>query len=402
MHSHHITFREFKLLSLTIVLAICGSLGLDIHLASLPHIMTYMHTDRQHIQQSVTLFILGVGLSVLIYGPLSDKIGRRPVVILGLGIACLASYSAAWSQSITTFLILRLIQGMGCGVCWGLGRVISADILQGERLAALGSYFSLFLSLSPLLAPALGGYIQHWFGWQANFILLGSIILIALIILLIFLEETNKHMRPEAFSFYALFRTYGSFFHNRLFVGCALLAGIIASASFIYTTTSPFIFQQEFHTTPVAFGWLTAVVGLAGITGKLISPFFILRIKNQKTLITGISLLFASGVTLSIFTFSMIITIPILLMNVSTAIVAFVFIGGVSLSMALSPFHDKRGSAGALFTAFQLIISFVLSATVASFPHLGTKALAGSYVVLGALGFVCYFSFVRGTLLKSA
>ena len=87
-------------------------------------------------------------------------------------LACISSYSAAFVQHIVPFLILRILQGVGSGVCWGLGRIIAADVMQGERLAATGSYFTLFLSLSPLLAPALGGYVQHWFGWQANFILL--------------------------------------------------------------------------------------------------------------------------------------------------------------------------------------------------------------------------------------
>jgi len=296
MRQQLITFREFKLMSLTILLAICGSLGVDIHLASLPHIMTYMHTTRPHMQQSVTFFILGVGLSMLVYGPLSDKVGRKPVVIFGLCLACIASYSAAFVQSIMPFLILRILQGVGSGVCWGLGRIIAADVMHGERLAAIGSYFTLFLSLSPLLAPALGGYIQHWFGWQANFILLGSIILFALIFFILFFEETNKHRRPEAFALFSLVKTYASFFQNRLFIGCALLTGIAMSANIFYTTISSFIFQNQFHTTPIVFGWLTAVVGAAGVIGKLFSPFFILRLKNQKTLFLGIALLLSSGI----------------------------------------------------------------------------------------------------------
>lgn len=391
-----ITRREFKLLSLTILLAICGSIGTDIHLASLPHIMAYMHTDRQHMQQSVTFFILGVGLSILVYGPLSDKIGRKPVVIFGLVLACISSFSAAFVQHITPFLILRILQGAGSGVCWGLGRIIAADVMQGERLAATGSYFTLFLSLSPLLAPALGGYVQHWFGWQANFILLGSVILAVLILFVLLFEETNQHKRPDAFRLLTLLKTYGSFFRNRLFIGCTLLTGIAMSANIVYTTISSFIFQQQFHTTPIVFGWLTAIVGIAGIVGKLISPFFILRLKNQKTLLFGIALLLLAGVFLSGFVISHWINIPVVLTGVALAVLALPFIASISMATALSPFHDKRGSAGALFGSFQLLIAFAFSAVVASFPHLGTSALAISYVVLGLLGFICYIGLVRG------
>ena len=90
--SFMLTGREIKLLSLTILLAICGALGLDIHLASLPHIMLDLHTDKHSMQQSVTLYMLGAAFSVLIYGPLSDKLGRKPVVLFGLALFCITSF----------------------------------------------------------------------------------------------------------------------------------------------------------------------------------------------------------------------------------------------------------------------------------------------------------------------
>jgi len=390
-----ITLREFKLLSLCILLAICGSLGLDIHLASLPHIMVYMHTNKEHMQQSVSLFILGVGLSILVYGPLSDKVGRKPVVIFGLALACITSYLAAWTHHITPFLTMRFIQGLGSGVCWGLGRVIAADIMQGERLSAIGSYFTLFLSLSPLLAPALGGYMQHWFNWQANFILLGSTVLFVLFIFILLYEETNLHKRANAFALIPLTKTYFSFFSKRIFVGCTLLTGIAMSANMTYTTVSAFIFQQQFHTSPIMFGWLTAIVGVAGIVSKLICPFFIFRLKNYKSLIMGITVLLISGIILSFFVITHLISIPTVLIGVSIAIFAQVFLANISMSMALSPFHDKRGAAGALYSASQLTIAFIVSSTMAGLPHLGTSLLAGTYVILGILGFSSYYVFVK-------
>lgn len=393
-----ITAREIKLLSTTILMTICGSLALDIHLTSLPAIMAYMHTDKQHMQQSVTLFILGVGLSILLYGPLSDKIGRKPVVLFGLSLACLSSYLTALSHQITPFLTLRFLQGLGCGVCWGVGRIIVADIMQGERLAALGSYFTLFLSLSPLLAPALGGYIQMAFGWQGNFIVLGSVILLALLTFLCLFEETNQHRRPNALSLKPLLTTYLSFFTHKCFVGCVLLTGIAMSTNIIYTTLSPFIFQNQFHLSPIKFGWLTGIVGAAAILGKLISPFFILRLKNYNALILGLSLLFSSGVFLFLFNWTHIISIPVVLIGVSVAIFGLIFIGSITMAMALSPFHNKRGSAGALFGSFQLLISFSLSALAASFSHLGTEVLAITYLVLGILGLGFYFLLVNPEL----
>src|ERR1700675_170108 len=96
---HTTNFSEFKLLAIMSLVAICGMLGTDIHLASIPHIMTYMHTDKAHMQQSVSIFLFGMGASLLFYGPLSDKYGRRPVVIFGLSLACIASFVAMFTRS---------------------------------------------------------------------------------------------------------------------------------------------------------------------------------------------------------------------------------------------------------------------------------------------------------------
>tara|TARA_R110000868_G_scaffold364759_1_gene627626 strand:+ start:357 stop:1538 length:1182 start_codon:yes stop_codon:yes gene_type:complete len=380
-----ITSKEFKLLTLTILLAICGALGLDIHLASLPHIMIDLHTDKQAMQQSISIYILGAAFSMLVYGPLSDKIGRKPVVLFGLTLFCTASFFTSTIKSVEYFLILRLLQGLGSGVSWGLARIIAADVMQNERLAAIGSYFTLFLSLSPLLAPVLGGYIQHWFNWRVNFIVLGGVVLIVLICFILFFEETNQHKDSGAFALNSLLKNYASFFKNRFFVGAVLLGGISLSVNILYITLSSFIFQEEFHTSPIEFGWLTAIIGASSVLTKLISPYFILKSKNQKIMKVGILFLVCSGIFLLITSMMGIINIPLVLIGVSIAMVGLILMGNTAMSMALSPFHDKRGSAGALFAFFQLFLSFGVSALAAGLVYSGTSILAGLYFLLGML-----------------
>ena len=386
--SFMLTGREIKLLSLTILLAICGALGLDIHLASLPHIMLDLHTDKHSMQQSVTLYMLGAAFSVLIYGPLSDKLGRKPVVLFGLALFCITSFFTVTVHSIRYFLILRFLQGLGSGVSWGVARIIAADVMQNERLAAIGSYFTLFLSLSPLLAPVLGGYIQHWFDWEANFIVLGSLILMTFISFIIFFEETNQHKDPHAFRLKPLLKNYASFFTHRLFVGAVLLGGIALSVNIVYITLSSFIFQEQFHTSPIMFGWLTAIVGASSILTKIISPYFILKSKNHKVMSVGIMLLLSSGFVLLIPSLMGCMNIIFVLLSASIAMVALTLISNISMAMALSPFHKKRGSAGALYAAFQLLFSFGVSACAAGLAFSGTSVLAGIYVILGVLALI--------------
>ncbi len=403
MRSHfsfRVTKKEFKLLSLTILLAICGALGLDIHLASLPYIMADLGTDKQAMQQSISLYMLGAAMSMLIYGPLSDKMGRKPVVIAGLVLFCASSLISVAAKSVSLFLWLRFIQGIGSGVSWGLARIIAADVMQDERLAAIGSYFTLFLSLSPLLAPVLGGYIQHWFNWQANFIVLSGVIFIVLMSFIVFFEETNQSQVTHAFRFQSVLNNYMSLFRHRLFVGALLLGGISLAVNIIYITLSSFIFQDQFKVSPITFGWLTAVIGTASVLTKVISPFFIIKSKNDKVMRCGIAFLWISGITLIVPSLLDCMSIPVVLVGASIAMAALILIGNTAMSMALSPFHDKRGSAGALYGAFQLLFSFGMSTVAASMHYSGTTVLAIFYILLGLFAVLLYTFFLGKRLLS--
>jgi DHA1 family 2-module integral membrane pump EmrD-like MFS transporter len=396
-----VTFEEFKILLVTVMFAICGMLGLDIHLASLPHIMTYMHTDEQHMQQSVSIFLLGMGGSLLFYGPLSDKYGRKPIVIFGLAFASLSSFISAFSTNITVFLFLRLLQGIGSGVCIGVGRIIIADVLQGDRFSAIGSYFSMFISLSPILAPALGGYIQHWYGWQANFVTLGSILGAALLLYIFMCPETNKHINPNAFSVKGLYQNYKSLLMHPIFVGATLITGIAMAANMAYATISPFIFQIQFHLSPVTYGWLTAIAGVGGFVGKFVTPLSLRTVGSQQTLRIGLVLLFLSGMWMLFFILLKAINIPLIMIAVFFTIFSQSFITPIATSLALSPFHEKRGTAGALYGSFQMLTAFLSSALVGSIAQDGVIVLAVAYCILGFIGISIYISLAKKMRLVS-
>lgn len=385
-----ITREEFKNLSIIVMMGMCGMLGIDIHLASMPHIMRFMHTNKVHMQQSVSLFLLGMGVSLLFYGPLSDKYGRKPIVIMGLFIAVLSSFAAVFSTNIHSFLLIRLLQGVGSGVSIGLGRTIVADIVQGERLSVVGSYFSMFMTLSPLFAPALGGYIQHWFHWQANFVVLGALLSFVLIIYVLFCPETNQYKNPDACRPKSIFVNYKSLIFHSVFMGCTVITGIAMAANMTYATISPFLLQTQFHLGPIMYGWITAIAGLGGLVGQFINPMFVRRIGGQRTLGVGLLLIFSAGVWLILFITFQTINLPIIMIAVFTTIFGQSFISANSLSLALSTFRTKRGAAGALYGCFQMVVAFLVSAMVGSMLHNGAVVLGMSYFALGLLGMFIY------------
>lgn len=390
-----LTRQEFKILSITVFVAICGTLGIDIHLASMPHIMAYLQTDKPHMQQSVSIFLLGMGSSLLFYGPLSDRYGRKPIVIFGLSLAALSSYVTPFTTTIHTFLLVRLLQGIGSGVCLGLGRTIVADVLQGDRLATVGSYFAMVFSLSPVVAPVIGGYIQHWIGWKANFVVLGTVLALALLTYMLFCPETNQHKNPRACTVEIVYQNYKSLLLHSLFVGCMLISGIAMASNMAYATTSAFILQTQFHLNPIVYGWLTTTVGAGAFLGRFITPIAINRIGGRYTLLSGLLLLLLAGLLLLLFIELRIINVPLIIIMVFFTLLAQTMISPNVTSRALSPFKDKRGAAGALFGGFQMLIAFLGSAIIGGFAHDGILVLAISYTALGALGTVIFCCVIK-------
>ena len=382
--------KELKLFFVLTLMSTCGLLGVDIHLSAMPKMMEYFATDKTHMQLSIPIFLLGIGFSQLVYGPSSDKYGRKPIVILGLTIAAVSNYLVLYTFSIDYFLLLRLIQGIGCGVCIGVGRTIAADVVQGEKYAIVTSYMSLFVSLSPLCSPAIGSYIQHWFNWQTNFIVLGGIITIVLFLYIFFCKETNFHKNHQACSPTILYKNYMEILLNPVFMGCVVLAGIGMSISMIYATTSSFIFQNYFHIAPIEYGWIVFITALGGILGKVISPYYIKKRGSRNLLLTGTLLLSFSGISIFVFIILGCVSIFTITASVFFAMLCAPFILPYAASKALSQFHKSRGSAGALYGFFQMLIAFLVSSIASLLTSNSILVVACFYTIIGIIGFLIF------------
>ena len=384
MFLHQLTRRAYTTIGLCIILALCGSLGTDIHLASLPILTHVFHTQKHVMAQSVSLFVLGVSLSILFYGPLSDCYGRKPIVIAGLSLAAISCFAACFTSHVVFFLSARLFQGLGCGVCWGLARVIVIESVDEQHITQVFFLLSGVLSLSPMLAPVFGAYLLHWFNWQANFICLGTLIGITLFLFLFFFQESNQNKSTQPYDLSSVLTTYASLLKDRLFLKCIALSSVIFSAVFSYVTLSPFIFQIEFHTNPRVYGWLTLCIAIFGIVGKtLVGPLLITAVQRKKTLTIASICILISGATLSLLSLIHGQSIVEFVLSVSLLVMATSILGPMITPIALLPFDARRGSASALYATLPLFISSVVSAGISHFPHADTSALAVSFLIIG-------------------
>lgn len=392
-----VSVAEMKVFFVVACVALCGMLGTDIHLASLPGIAKFLHVDKSHIQQSISIFLLGLGASMLVYGPLSDKYGRKPIIICGMLVAIVASFASVFATDITYFLTTRLLQGIGSGVCMGLGRTVIADVMQGEKLASVGSYLSVIISLSPLFAPALGGYIVHSFEWQINFVVLGLILMLALFAYITVCPETNLHKDENAFSLKGLYNNYKFLLTHSTFVGCTLISGLAMAAIMAYVTLSSFILQGQFHLSPVAYGWLTGLVGAGSLIGKFICPMLIKKFGISRTPMYGLWLMLIAGIWIIGFYAADLINVTVIMIAVFATSMSMSFILPGAMAMAIGQHKDKRGLASALYGSFQMLTAFLTSTIVSVIEFKGFTLLGITYTILAILGLWIYFKWVRET-----
>lgn len=203
-----------------LVLATClTQLATDIYSPSLPAIAEDLNTSINYVQGSMSIYMLSVSLSLLIYGPLSEGIGRKIPLIIGLVFMVIGSIMCSISADIDLLIIGRFIQGFGAGACSGLWRTIFRDAFSGDDLAKYTSYLVIFIMFIVAAGPIAGGYLQEFFGWQASFIFMTIYSLVALIGIILWLEETNKDYHISKLKLGYIIKHYLVLLRSPIFMG---------------------------------------------------------------------------------------------------------------------------------------------------------------------------------------
>lgn len=386
---------EKKVLFLTILIAISGLLGVDIHLASLPTMMQLMHTDKEHMHQSISIYLLGMGGSMLFYGPLSDKYGRKPIILFGLIFSALACFASIFTHSIDMFLFMRLLQGIGAGVCIGLDRTMMGDVWDGDQLAIAASKFSLVVALSPIFGPALGGYLQQYFDWQATFIVLGSFLALTALLFAIFCPETNGHESDKPLNLKTIFAEYRDILGSKTFVLCLLLGGMGASIEMVYASLSPFIFQGQFHLDPVFYGWIAGILGVGAFAGRSIAALMIKQFGRINQMKVCASLFLLVSILFLIFKFSALVGVVLLIVVMLFVTLAETGMNPIFSTYALHRFPTEKGAGGSLFGSGQMLISFAITAIAGGFSQGGLLVLVITYGVMAVVMFFLVMMLTR-------
>jgi DHA1 family bicyclomycin/chloramphenicol resistance-like MFS transporter len=244
-----------RLIVLLGALVAFGPLSIDMYLPSLPAIARDLAAPVGLVQFTIGGFLTGFCIGMLLYGPLSDRYGRRPVLLAGMALYLVASLACALAHSAEQLIALRVLQAIGGGAGSVMGRTVVRDVFPLDKAAHVLSMMQLVTMVAPLLAPILGGWLLLAAGWRALFLALALFGAVCLAIVAWRLPETHPRERRAEVSLGSAFKAYGHLLSDAPTVGYLLALGLTFGAMFAYITGSPFVYIDHFGVAPQHYGY---------------------------------------------------------------------------------------------------------------------------------------------------
>lgn len=275
-----------------------SALNMNLFLPSLPGIAAFYQADYALVQLAVSGYLAFTGLLQLVIGPLSDRYGRRPVMLASLAIFLVATALAPLAPTVESFLAIRMVQA---SVVSGmvLSRAIVRDMVDTDQAASMIGYVTMGMTLAPMIGPALGGVMDEVFGWQSTFVLLFIFGLAAFCLAWADLGETN-HNRSA--SMLAQFGAYPELVRSRRFWGYTLTATFASGAFFSFLGGGPFVATEMLGMKPSELGFYFVFIALGYMAGNYLSGRFARQIGVNRMMITGcIIATFGMALTLALF-----------------------------------------------------------------------------------------------------
>jgi DHA1 family bicyclomycin/chloramphenicol resistance-like MFS transporter len=376
-------FAHAPLLLLVIAYLMMQPLSTDLYLASLPSLSTTFNVPTSTVQLTLSVFVIGFGLAQLIVGPLSDRYGRRPVLLWGLGIYALGSALCTFAPSIQLLIAARVLQAIGCCCAIMNSRAIVRDAYDPEHSVKVITRASTWLALAPLLGPILGSYLQVTFGWRAAFVVHTLLSTTLLVLTFLRLPETNLHKNPGATNLAGLSANFRLVLGTREFWAYALPGALSYGALFAFISGASTVLIRVLQVPTEYFGYCFAF-GVSGyLCGTLVCRRLLVRIGTPATFRVGSTMSLAAG---ALFLAAVLAGVA----HWSLVVIAmFLTMGAhginypVSQAGAVNPFPRQAGTAAGLAGALSMLVAFIVG-TIVGASYNGT--LTPLAVLAGALG----------------
>ena len=380
-----------RFLKIALVLGLLSAIGpfaVDMYLPALPAIGAGLSADTGQVQMSLTAFFISLGLGQLLYGPVSDMVGRKPPLYFGLGLFAVTSVGCALATDIDTLIWLRLLQGLGAAAGTAIPRAIVRDLHTGNDAARLMALLMLVFSVSPILAPLVGSLVIAVSSWRGVFWAVTVAAVAGLVLMASVLNETRPAEDRLESSLGSALRAYGLLLRDRHFLGLTFIGSFALGGFFIYLANSPFVLIDHYGLTPTQYSLAFALnavsfIGSSQFTGALGERFGLIAVvkvaasASAAVLLVMLAYFVAGGDQLAVL--------------IGLYLVASAFMGLViptTSVLALEEHGEIAGTASALLGSVQMLTGALLMPVVALFTDgsplpMVVGMAGGAFIALG-------------------
>lgn len=363
-------------------MAAVPAMTMDMYLPSMPEMTRDLGTTQSLVQGTISGLMLGSAVGQLLWGPISDRFGRRRPFMIGVALHVLMSIACAFAPDIYFMLAARILQGIGSAATIVSAFAALRDRYTGPAASAALSGIQSIVAIAPLVAPSIGGFIAHHWGWRAVFLALAAVGLGVIALVAFLLEETHPAELRTSGGARTLVRAYGPLVRDGRFLLSAVVPAMATTVLYTYISTSSFVLMEGYRLSEQVFVILMAINGLFIILGAQVNSRLVHRLGQFRMLLIGFALGIASGIAMLALTATGTGGLYGFAVPMALALTAAFLIMPNGLALAFADQGERAGSASAVVGAIQQALAGLLSPVPAL---LGGRAPGLAVVILGAL-----------------
>ncbi|MFZ4787990.1 MAG: multidrug effflux MFS transporter [Beijerinckiaceae bacterium] len=380
----HLRPDTMALTALLAFLTALGPLSTDMYLPSLPAIAAALGSDSAGAQMTLSAFLFGFAGGQIFYGPLSDRLGRKPVLLGGMALFITASLACAFAPDMTWLVAGRFFQALGASGPIVLGRAIVRDLYEGPRAGRELSRMGTVMGVVPALAPLLGGMLETAFGWRSSFFATAFFGVALGTIVILMLPETLRERSPHAVSLRSIFAGFKVLLQHPRYRFYVSLSALAYSGLFTFISGSSFVLQKVYGLSVMGFSMVFSFVVLGFVTGTLVAQRAVGRLGLDRTIGLGVMALAGGGAAMMLAVWfgpgsPLEIMLPMTLYTMGVGLVM-----PQSMAGAMTPFPERAGAASSLLGLIQMMMAALVGTLLGQMLDWGSALpLPALILVLG-------------------
>ena len=381
---------SFKIVFILGLLAMLMPLSIDMYLPALPVISAQFGVPAGSAQMTLSTYILGFAVGQLLYGPMADSLGRKPVILGGTLVFAGAAVACALAQTIDHLIFMRFLHGLAAAAASVVINALMRDIYPKEEFSRMMSFVMLVTTIAPLVAPMAGGAVLVWFSWHAIFWILALAALLASAMIFFFIDETLPAEHRQKFHIRTTIGNFASLFRHKRVLSYMLASGFSFAGMFSFLSAGPFVYIELNHVSPQHFGYYFALNIVFLFVLTIINSRFVRRVGALNMFRAGLWIQFVMAVWLVVSAF-LGVGFWALVIGVAAFVGCVSMISSNAMAVILDEFPHMAGTASSLAGTFRFGIGAIVGALLSmatfttAWPMLWAMAFCATSSVLFCL-----------------